>query len=131
MKNTTVRNFLIILYVLIILGFSATSKAEGFLNTAALLKNAATTVQGSVTQTIDGHFYLIVDESHFFELKSDFNLEPFNGWFSSVSGYETSLHKVGPVFSTASMDPLSESEGKSVAAPVLLVLSINGISLLE
>ncbi len=129
MGNTNLlRNALITLYVLIVLGFSATAKAQMKIMP---ISNTPVQVQiqsfvGQVAMTLEGQFYLIVTEDKVFELKSNIDLSDFNGLMVSVDGYEVK-HKVGPVVELASLDPLPRNNEATVA-PLLVVFGISEVS---
>lgn len=129
MGNTNLlRNALITIYVLIVLGFSATAKAQMKIMP---ISNTPVQVQiqsfvGQVAMTLEGQFYLIVTEDKVFELKSNIDLSDFNGLMVSVDGYEVK-HKVGPVVELASLDPLPRNNEATVA-PLLVVFGISEVS---
>lgn len=120
------------LYVVIVLGMSAVVKAEYRILPYPSEKQTVNYV-GAVAQTVDGQFYLIVDEQKeiVFKLEGHIDFSQFNGWLVKVVGVENNKYKVGPVFSVSSYDPLNEENEENVAVPSLNVLSINGIVLIE
>lgn len=121
-----VRNSLITLYVLLVLGISATARAQ---NTVMPIFNGDEQVQtevyqGQVVLAMNGQVFLVVSNKEFYELQSNVDLSEYNGEQVVVEAYEVK-HKVGPVFETASLDPLQGDEIEPVAAPVLIVFGIS------
>lgn len=134
MENTKVRNVLLLLYVLAILGFSASARADVSFSFFPVMKTSNITAQaktlvGEVAMTFDGRVYLVVSDEVFYELRHESeDLSSFNGLRVQVEGYEL-MHRVGPVFQLASFGPLlNEEEAESIPAPVLVVLQISEIS---
>ena len=131
MKNTTlVRNALITIYVLVVLGFSATAKAQMTImpvNFDSHQQIQITSFVGQVAMTIDGDFYLVVSDNKAYELKSNLDLSEYNGLMVSVDGYEVK-HKVKPVVELASLDPLPRSRNEATVAPLLVVFGISEIT---
>lgn len=128
LANSKVRNALLALYILVILGFSASARA-GMAAMPVMTGSAATqmkTLVGEVAMTLEGQAYLVVSDDVFFELKSHEDLSVFNGVKVQIQGYEL-LHKVGPVYQLASWDPLSNDANEQASAPVLVVLQINAL----
>ncbi|MBX2995657.1 MAG: hypothetical protein KF681_12570 [Bdellovibrionaceae bacterium] len=130
LENSKVRNALILIYVLIVLGFSASARAE--MSNFPIHKGVGAAVQmktfvGEVAVTAEGQTYLIVSNELFYELQSNEDLSVFNGQQVQVQGYEL-MHKSGPVYQLYSMDPLSEEGASQVSAPVLVVLQISGLN---
>lgn len=119
-KQPRVQKILIGLYVLVILGFSATVRAEYF----AKNFSGAQTYRGEVVMTVDQRFFLVnEDETQALELRSTEDLSGFNGYVVNVIGKELK-HKVGPALELLSTDPLQMDEDKLPVAPVILVLDI-------
>lgn len=130
LKNkNAIRNSLVTLYVLIVLGFSATSRAQ--MSIMPIFENTKNiqieSYVGQMAMTLDGRSYLVVDEDYYFELKSNIDLSEFNGKMVSVDGYEVK-HKVGPVVDVASLDPLPGNRNEATVAPLLIVFGISEIS---
>ncbi|MFN7729041.1 MAG: hypothetical protein ACK5P7_07790 [Bdellovibrio sp.] len=126
-ENSKIRNALILVYVLIVLGFSASARADqsifpihGAGAAAAQLKSLV----GEVAVTVEGQVYLIVSDEVFYELRSSEDLTVFNGQKVQVQGFEL-MYKVGPVYKTFLMDPLSEEKVDQNPALVLVVLQIS------
>ena len=125
---TLVRNVLITLYILVVLGFSATAKAENitfpiFTDHQQMQTQNYT---GEIAMTVDGEFFLVVSEDKFFKLMSNSDLTEFNGQQVAVDGIEL-MHKVGPVLELQSVDPLPNS-AQEKAAPVLVVIGISELT---
>lgn len=113
-----IKSILISIYIIIVLGFAAVAKSE------PQIIHIPSAYQGEVVQTVDGKFYLVLNEKQYFELHSEVDLMPFSGWIVSVTGYESLHYKVGPEF----IDLNSEVVDRNSSIPELLLLSINGIS---
>lgn len=125
---TLVRNILIAVYILAILGFSATAKAENvtfpiFIDHQEIQTQAYV---GEVAMTVDGQFFLVVSENKYYELMSNSDLSDYNGQKVAVDGVELK-HTVGPVLQLQSVDPLPNS-AKEKAAPVLVVIGISELT---
>lgn len=129
-NKNLVRNTLVTLYVLIVLGISATAKAQVTIMPILDKGHAEIQIQnyvGQVVMTIDNQFYLVVSDTQVYELKSNVDLSDFNGLTVSVDGYEIK-HKVKPVVELASLDPLPGNLNETTVAPLLIVFGISEIS---
>lgn len=125
-----VRNTLVTVYVFIVLVFSATAKAQMTIMPILDKGHAQIQIQnyvGEVAMTVDGQFYLVINENQAYELKSNVDLAPFNGLMVSVDGYELK-YKVKPVVELASLDPLPGNIDETTVAPLLVVFGISEIS---
>lgn len=126
-KRTSLRTILIAIYVIVVLGFSATVKADQSLfpiHQGGTYKTS--TYVGEIAMTVDSQFFLIIDDNTYFQLESQNDLSDFNGKVVQVIGYELK-HKVGPVYTLQSLDPLLNDgvvENK-IVAPVLIVFNIS------
>jgi len=129
-KNTSlVQRILITVYILVVLAFSATAKAEMRLFPIVNNDNQQAQVKGyvgEIAMTVDGIAYLIVSETEFYQLEANIDLNEYNGQNVQVIGYEYK-YKVGPVVETASMDPLPSSGDEATEAPLLIVFGISEI----
>lgn len=115
-KQPRVQKFLIGLYVLLVLGLTATARAGELAQ--------AQTLRGQVVMSVDERFYLVSeDETSAVELRANEDLSPFNGYVVNVI-VEELKHKVGPVYETLSTDPLQMDEEKLPVVPVVFVLDI-------
>jgi hypothetical protein len=132
MSLATVRNILLGIYVILILGISAVAKAEIRILPWTPAEQNAKKYEGYVAQSVDGKYYLIIDEENefYFELKGNIDFAKYVGWLVKVLGFEANQHKVGPVHSLQYIDLVDEGN-EPVVAPILKVLSINGIALRE
>lgn len=118
---------LIVAYVLMVLGFSVTSRADVSILPFPHQNNSrVVSLEGQVVATLDATYYLIVSEEIFFEITSnDIDLEQFNGLKVKVQAFE-SFKRVGPVLSLQTIDPLHGQIEKK-PAPLLIVLGISEI----
>ena len=116
-KKPTVQKILIGLYVLVVLGISATVRAETNQNLR--------TYKGEVVVTLDEKVYLVnANKTHAVQLRSSSqDLKEFNGMNVELIGEELK-HMVGPVVTISSMDPLQMDEARTPAVPVVLVFEI-------
>lgn len=113
-KQPRIQKLLIGLYVLVILGFTATVRAES---------QVVDNYRGQVVMTVDQRFFLVNEEqTQAVELRSTEDLSGFNGYIVNVIGTELK-HKVGPA-ELLSTDPLQMDEEQFAAVPVVLVLDI-------
>lgn len=128
-QNSKVRNTLIVLYILAVLGFSASARAE--MEVFPVLQNAPVAAQmktlvGEVAVTVDGRAFLVVSDEVFYEMRSSQeDLTVYNGERIQVRGYEL-MHKVGPVYQLSAFNPLLDEKVEQLPAPVLVVLQISG-----
>lgn len=125
-----VRNILIGLYILVILGISASARADVQIYPVVdrIQKSQIHQFSGELTMTLDGSAYLIVSEKEFYELaSSEIDFDQFNGSKVTVEGFEFK-HKSGPVFTPFSMDPLDGELSVKRVAPVLVVFGISEIA---
>lgn len=126
-QKNFIRNALITIYVLVVLGFSATAKAD--MSIYPIFNNPeqgkVETFAGYVEMSVDGVFFLVVSNEEFYELKSNVDLIDYVGKDVQVLGFELK-HKVGPVMQTASLDPLQEGI-QLPGAPVLVVFGISEV----
>ena len=71
-SNDKLRNSLIVAYILIILGVSATSRAQVSILPYPQPGNVQVVeFEGYVAATLDGSYYLIISEEEFFEIASE------------------------------------------------------------
>lgn len=126
--KTSIRNILIGIYVLVVLGISAAAKADYHILPYPTHQQTSKYV-GTVAQTVDGDFYLIIDAENemYFKIYGNVDFEQFNGQQVKVIGVEKLMHQVGPIMKVTSFDLNQGDVDQSVAVPELLVLSINGI----
>lgn len=121
------RNALITVYILVVLGISATARAEMTILPIFVSHGQVHTKDftGEIAMTVDSKFYLVVSNDEFYELKANIDLTEYNGLLVKVEGYELK-QKVGPVLQTASLDPLPEGN-EHLGAPLLVVFGISEI----
>lgn len=128
LTSKNLKTSLILLYILAVLGFSVSSRAQvsifPFPN-----KNQVQvkTLVGDVVATLDGSMYLIVSESEFYEIASEHvDLTEFNGLTVKIKAYE-SFKKVGPVLTlqTINLDGDLAGEFEKKNAPLLVVIGIS------
>ena len=130
-KNSRVRNILLLAYVLIVLGISASARANQTIMPVYGQQNGSAqelkTVVGEVAVGTDSRVYLIVSDNVFYELRqSNEDLSVFNGERVQVQGYEL-MYKAGPVYQLSSFDPLIDDDRKELTSSVLIVLKIRGL----
>lgn len=126
--TSKVRNILLTIYVLVILGISATARAD--VNIFPVFDNGNAEMMvysGEVALDVEGRTYLITADEHVFELASVEDLSSYNGAQVEVEGFIL-RHKVGPVLELMSRDPLSMDEQNHKVAPVLIVNDISKVT---
>lgn len=130
MQNSKIRNALLLIYVLTVLVFSASVRADELRILPVVNKDSVAvqmkTLEGEVVVDTDGQVFLMLpNDVFFYELRSQSqDLTAFNGQRVKVQGYEI-VHKVGPVRTTfSSLVPLTDDENTTLPAPVLVVLQI-------
>jgi hypothetical protein len=127
-KKIMIRNALITFYILIVLGFSATARANTIMPIFVDHEQVKTQVYaGEIAVTVDGDTYLVVSETEYYRLESNIDLKEFNGLAVEIEAFELK-HKVGPVFEVASVDPLPGFKAENGVTPVLIVFQIQEIA---
>lgn len=126
-KKNFIQNALITIYILLVLTFSATARAQmGIKPIFTDYKPAATqTFVGNIAMTPNQEFYLVVSEEEVYQLAANIDLTEYNGQEVEIEGMKIT-HKTGPAPLALSLDPLPGSE-QAEAAPVLVVLGISGV----
>ncbi len=129
LKNNKVKAGLVILYILAVLGISASAKAQMSNFPIPGVQGVKSQVfKGEVAMTLDGAVYLIVSDKQYYELSSDsIDLSQFNDSQVLVRGFEY-FSKVGPVLTLESFDPISDTEVVHKAAPLLVVIGISKLA---
>lgn len=123
-----VRNLLIGLYVLVIIGLSATARAEDMRIFPQPPKATQSTqnlqvFEGEIVAAVDGRTFLVTEASTY-ELRGSQDLTDLNGEFVRVVGTEIK-HKVGPVYQYMSFNPLQNDDAQYAAAPVVIVYNVS------
>jgi hypothetical protein len=131
-EKNFIRNALIAAYILIVLGISATARAEVSIQPIFTDLAPVTTESfvGDVAMTVDQDFYLIVSETEFYKLESNIDLIDYNGQKVSVEAVKV-MHAIGPANPAASsLDPLLGEGNKefAVAVPMLVVFGISEVA---
>jgi hypothetical protein len=126
-EKSFIRNALITIYILAVLGFSATARAQMTINPIfSDYKPVPTqTYVGEVAMTPNQDFYLVVSETEVYRLATNVDMQQFHGQLVEIEAYELE-HKTGPV-SNLSMDPLPGNESPTAAVPVLVVFGISEV----
>ncbi len=129
-EKNFIRNALITIYILVVLGISATARAQVQILPIFTGPAAAQTQSyvGQITMTIDSDFYLVVSEKEVYQLQANVDLTDYNGQKVMVEGLELNKHKSGPVVETLSLDPLPGNERATFSAPVLVVFGISELT---
>ncbi len=127
-NKSFLRNALITAYILIVLGLSATARAQMSINPVFGEREQIRTkvYTGEIVSADDAHFYLVVSRSESYELLANIDLADYADQTVQIDGYELK-HKVGPVLKTASLDPLPEGN-KLPGAPMLVVFGISELA---
>lgn len=124
LKQRRIRNVLIGLYVLLILGLSATVRADDTkVHFYPIQQAGLQSFQGQILVD-QGHVLLATDKGAY-ELRGRIvgQLVDLNGTHVLVTGFEYK-HRVGPVVHAASFNPLQDDADMSLAvAPVVFVAS--------
>lgn len=130
MRRKSVRTTLIGLYILLILGLSASARADYTIfpqppRPTLGMQNQLQNFSGEVAVDEDGRVYLVTTDEMTYELRSSVqDLAVFNGQNVEVIGYEVK-YKVGPVYQFQSVIPLQIDEEKLPVAPVLVVYNVS------
>lgn len=122
-----IRNALITIYILVVLGISATSRAEVSIEQPIRPPDLsqAKDFTGELAMSTDGRFFLVVSDQEYYELETSVDLTQFNGEMVLVHGIEPK-RQIQPVVQVASLDPLDEAQRKP--APALVVLGISELT---
>ncbi len=128
-EKNMIRNALIALYILVVLGISATAKAQMSVNPVFGEQQTLQTQTfiGEVAMTADQEFYLVVSPTEYYKLEANIDLFDFNGQKVAVDAVKI-MHLNGPVLGASSVDPLPGRGEQTEAAPVLVVLLISGVA---
>jgi len=122
-----IRNILITIYILVILGISATVRADyRILPVTGDEAQATQLYKGEVAVTIEGTAYLVMSDDQVFELKSQEDVTSFNGQLVLIKGFENK-YKIQPI-EMLDTDPLLDDQHSQKAIPVLTVLKITEIT---
>ncbi len=126
-RRLNVKSVLITIYILLVLAFSATSRAEVTIDPILTdyQQIQSELFVGQVAMTVNQDFYLIVSENEFYQLASNIDLSEYNGQVVQVTGVKV-LPKVDPSNANPSVGPLPLSEGAEGTAQVIVVLEISG-----
>lgn len=120
-----IRNALITIYILVVLGISATARAEMGTPVQIPATVQAHLFTGELAMSTDGRFYLVVSDKEYYELQTTADLSQLNGETVLVQAVEPK-HQIQPIIQLASLDPLDEAQQKPV--PVLIVLGISELT---
>lgn len=122
-----VRNVLIGLYVLLIIGLSASARAEvQILQQVSLGLHQSTELQsfvGEVVRSDAGYLYLVTENATY-ELQSTQNLASFEGQLVEVTGMEIKYKNV-PAYQLVSVTPLQTEDDRLPAVPVVIVYDVS------
>lgn len=126
-QQRRIRNALIGLYILLIIGISASARATEMRifpqPPQDTQSNQLQNFVGEMIVSVDGQFFLMTEETTY-ELRSNADLTAMNGQMVAVTGFEIK-HKVGPVYQFQSVIPLQTDEEKLSVAPVLIVYNVS------
>lgn len=124
-KKKNVKAAILTAYVLVVLGFAATARAD--YNTLPIFTDNKQLVTenfvGAVVTDADGTPFLITEEEVVYRLESNIDLVEFSGKRVQVSGVEVK-YKSGPVYDTMSVPMALPVNEDTDSAPVLVVLNI-------
>lgn len=127
LKQRKVRNTLIGLYVLLIIGLSASARATEMRifpqPPQASAANQLESFVGEMIVSVDGQFFLMTEDATY-ELRSNQDLAGFNGQLVEVIGFEIK-HKVGPVYEFQFANPLQANDERLPVAPVVIVYNVS------
>lgn len=128
-QKNFIRNALITIYILVVLGISATARAQMTINPifSDYKPVSSQTFVGDIAMTPNQDFYLIVSETEVYQLEANVDLFDYNGQHVAIEGYKLK-HKNSPAHNTASLDPLPGNDDSAAAAPVLVVFGISGVA---
>lgn len=122
----SIKSILITAYILVILAFSATSKAEMTIDPVLVDRPSIQTSEfvGQVAMTADQTFFLIIGENEYYQLAANIDLAEYNGEVVRVTGVKV-LPNVEPSTLMAEMDPLPLGQQEEGTTEVLVVLDIS------
>ncbi len=124
-EKLNIKAVLIAAYILIVLMFSAISKAQVSLDPVLGDKPALalSVVSGQIAMTPDFDFYLVVSESEYYQLAANIDLSPYNGQFVAIDGVKV-MSKTEPSSSFNTVDPLPRANEAEGVVKTLVVLGI-------
>jgi len=120
-----IRNTLITIYILVVLGISATARAEMETPVQIPATVQAHLFTGELAMSTDGRFFLVVSDKEYYELQTTADLSQLNGEMVLVQAVEPK-RQIQPIMKLASLDPLDEAQTKP--APTLIVLGISELT---
>ncbi len=125
----SIRNILIALYVLVVLGFSATARAQMEIKPIFVdYKPAqAQTFVGNIAMTPNQEFYLVVSETEVYQLAANIDLSEFNGQLVAVDAYKAK-HNSSNFARSSTLDPLPGDDREAKEVPVLVIIGISEIA---
>lgn len=127
LKQRKVRNSLIGIYILLIIGLSASARANEMRifpqPPPATAANQLQNFVGEMIVTADGQFYLMTEFATY-ELRSNQDLSVYSGQIVEVIGFEIK-YKVGPVYQFQSINPLQVESERLPVAPVVIVYNVS------
>lgn len=129
-QKNFLRNALITIYILAVLGISATAHAQQTIYPifAGRAPVQSQSYVGEIAVSVDGDTYLVVSEQEVYQLKSNVDLIDYNGQKVTIEGLELNKHKILPVVETQSLDPLPGNERAPAKTPVLVVFGISELA---
>lgn len=127
-QKNFIRNALITIYILAVLGFSATAKAAMDINPIFTDHKQVQTKDyaGVVAMTASQDFYLIVSNEEVYRLEANVDLFDLNGQQVIIEGYELKHSKDSA--GAHSLDPLPGNQSEARVLPVLVVFGISGVA---
>lgn len=128
LNNKKIRNSLIVIYILTVLGFSVASKADMKIAPFPGLKSSQVhNFVGDVVSTLDGEYYLIVSDHVFYRLSAkNIDFQSFDGLRVIVTSLDYN-RKIGPIVHLQSIDLEKDGHTNSFSetAPELFVIKIS------
>lgn len=124
-QKNFIRNALITIYILAVLGISATAKAAMEINPIFTDYQSVQTQTyvGQVAMTADQQFFLIVSEEEIYQLEANIDLFDMNGQQVAIEGLKLKHKKDSAA--TSSLDPLPGIHSRADVLPVLVVFGIS------
>lgn len=128
-SQMNIKGLVITAYILLVLVFSATARAELAIDPVLGGRPSVQTSDfvGQVAMTVNQDFYLVVSDEEFYVLEANIDLSDYNGQFVQVNGVKV-LPKVEPSISTSTVDPLPRGDENEGTTPVIVVLGISGLA---
>jgi hypothetical protein len=124
LRNSGFQKAALLTYVLVVLAFSAVSRAQQVsIDLPTSFKAQFHNYFGEMRATSEGVNYIVSEKGDVVELKSEQDLSSYRGFMVRIVGKDLRA-TVGPVYQTVDFSPDDSFEDKLSSAPVIQVFAI-------